>query len=125
MANCDTSSPLVANAPATPWEDTLAGPLRPPLQVKQIIAVVARYFSLTQAALRSSARRRSLVYARGIAIYLARTLTDLSYAQIGQTLGRRDHSTVMHASRTIEKRLVSDAGTQQDIEQLQRILTAV
>ncbi len=98
---------------------------RPPLKLKQIVAVVARYYSLTQAAMCSSARRKSLVYARSIAIHLARTLTDQSYAQIGQTLGRRDHTTIMHASRTIEKRLTTDASVQQEIEELKRILTAV
>lgn len=102
-----------------------AGLSRPPLELKQIIAVVARYYTLTQAAMRSAARRKSLVYARSIAIHLARTLTDQSYAQIGESLGRRDHTTIMHASRTIEKRLTNDASTQQDIEELKRILTAV
>ncbi|MEM8944554.1 MAG: DnaA/Hda family protein [Planctomycetota bacterium] len=98
---------------------------RPPLHFRQIMAVVARYFSLTQSALRSSARRKSLVYARGVAIHLARSLTDLSYAQIGQHLGRRDHTTIMHASKSIRSRLVTDATTQQDIEELKRILTAI
>jgi len=98
---------------------------RPLLKLKQIIAVVARYYSLTQAAMCSSARRKSLVHARGIAIYLARTLTDQSYAQIGRALGGRDHTTIMHATRTLEKRLTCDAADQQDIEELKRILTAV
>jgi chromosomal replication initiator protein len=87
--------------------------------------VVARYFSLTQAALRSPTRRKSLVHARSIVIHLARKLTDLSYAQIGQGLGRRDHSTIMHAHRNIQKLLTNDHATQQAIDQLQRILTAV
>jgi len=95
-----------------------------PLKIKQIIAVVARYFSLTQAALCSSARRKSLVYARSVTVYLARSLTDQSYTQIGQALGRRDHTTIMHASRTLKKRLTNDASTQHDIEELKRILTA-
>ena len=103
----------------------LAETTRPPLKIKQIIAVVARYYSLTQASMCSSARRKSLVYARSVAIYLARSLTDLSYAQIGQALGRRDHTTIMHACRTLEARLASDATSQQDIEELKRILTAV
>ena len=98
---------------------------RPPLKLKQIVAVVARYYSLTQAAMCSAARRKSLVHARGVAIYLARTLTELSYSQIGQALGRRDHTTIMHAKRTLEKRLAHDAATQQDVEELKRILTAV
>jgi len=98
---------------------------RGPLQFKQILAIVARYYSLTQAAIRSSARRKSLVQARAVTIYLARTLTTQTYTQIGHSLGGRDHTTVMHAARTFKKRLTSDASAQQDIEELKRILTAV
>lgn len=96
-----------------------------PLKLKQIITVVARYYSLTQAALLSSARRKSLVHARAIIVYLARLLTDLSYAQIGQGLGHRDHSTIMHAQQSIQRLAASDAATQRDLDQLQRILTSV
>ncbi|NOY41030.1 MAG: ATP-binding protein [Planctomycetes bacterium] len=112
------------------WElsgstDDETATFREPVKLKQIIAIVARYFSLTQAALRSSARRKSLVHARGIAIYLARRLTDLSYAQIGQGLGHRDHTTIMHAQRNMQRLLANDAATQQAVDELQRILTAV
>jgi chromosomal replication initiator protein len=86
--------------------------------------VAARYYSLTQAALLSSARRKSLVHARRIIVYLARLLTDLSYAQIGQGLGRRDHSTIMHAQRSIQDLVATDAATQRDLEELRRILTS-
>jgi chromosomal replication initiator protein len=97
--------------------------VREPVKLKQIVAVVARYYSLTQAALRSSSRRKSLVHARGVVVYLARSLTDLSYAQIGEGLGRRDHTTIMHAQRNIKTLLAADVATQQAIDQLQRILS--
>lgn len=96
-----------------------------PLQLKQIIAVVARYYSLTQAALLSPARRKSLVHARGVVVYLARLLTELSYSQIGQSLGRRDHSTIMHAHQSTLRLAATDATTQGDLDQLRRILTAL
>jgi len=99
--------------------------LRPPIPLKQLIAVVARYYSLTQAALRSPTRRKSLVHARSVVIHLARKLTDLSYAQIGQGLGGRDHTTIMHAHRNSQRLLADDPATQQAVDQLQRILTAV
>ena len=98
--------------------------MREPVEIKQIIAVVARYFSLTQAAIKSSARRKSLVHARSIVIHLARRLTDLSYAQIGQALGNRDHTTIMHAQQRMQQALTNDPETQQSIDELQRILTA-
>jgi chromosomal replication initiator protein len=103
----------------------IAAVCRQPVTLKQIIAVAARYYSLTQAALVSSARRKSLVHARRVIVYLARLLTDLSYAQIGQGLGRRDHSTIMHAQRSIQDLVATDAATQRDLDELRRILTAV
>lgn len=94
-----------------------------PPELKDIVAVVARYYSLTQAAIRSPARRKSLVYVRCIVVYLARTLTDLSYSQIGQGLGKRDHTTMMHAQRSIERELARDSATQHAVDDLLRILT--
>ena len=95
-----------------------------PLKLKQVVAVVARYYSLTQSALLSSARRKSLVHARGVIVYLARMLTNLSYAEIGRGLGGRDHSTMIHAHRCILELAGSDSATQRDLDQLRRILSA-
>ena len=95
-----------------------------PLKLKQVVAVVARYYSLTQSALLSSARRKSLVHARGVIVYLARLLTNLSYAEIGRGLGGRDHSTMIHAYRCILELSGSDSATQRDLDQLRRILTS-
>lgn len=92
--------------------------------MRQIVAVVARYFSLSQTLLRGPSRRRSTVYARSVAVYLARTLTNLSYAQIGSDLGRRDHTTTMHADRRLREQLTTDPATQETVEDLKRILTA-
>ena len=94
------------------------------INTREIVAVVARYFNVTQAALRGPSRRRSLVHARSIASYLTRELTEESYTQIGHALGGRDHTTVMHAVRTIRKQLATDLETQDAVDQLQRILTA-
>ena len=106
-------------------DQDIAAACRQPVKLRQIITVAARYYSLTQAALLSSARRKSLVHARAIIVYLARLLADLSYAQIGQGLGGRDHSTIMHAHRCIQNLAATDAATQRDLEELRRILTSV
>ena len=91
-------------------------------QLKQIIAVTARFFSITQAALIGPSRRTSLVEARNIAVYLARRLTALSYADIGRGLGHRDHTTIMHAERRLTERLSHDPVTQQAVDELDRLL---
>ena len=74
--------------------------------------------------MRSHSRRRAIVHARGVVVYLTRMLTDLSYAQIGQTLGNRDHTTTMHAHRKLQQLFETDPLTQECIEDLKRILTA-
>ncbi len=98
---------------------------RIPLSEKEIIAVVARYFGLTQTALKGPARRKTLVFARSIAVYLLRTLTSATYAQIGRALGNRDHTTIMHAMDSIQTSLTGDTRTQKTLEDLERILLAV
>jgi chromosomal replication initiator protein len=91
-------------------------------QMREIIAVVARYFALPQSQLRSQSRRRSIVSARAIAIYLARELTGTSYEQIGQALGGRDHTTIIHSYHKVERDRLREPTTQEAIEELSRIL---
>jgi chromosomal replication initiator protein len=67
--------------------------------VREIAVLSARYFGLKLADLKSPARHRSLVAARGVAMYLARRLTTESLEQIGDFFGGRDHTTVLHACR--------------------------
>lgn len=97
---------------------------RTTITAKDIVAVVGRYFGVTQAALRGPGRRKSLVFARSTAVYLLRTLTGASYAQIGKELGHRDHSTIMHSMETMQLALATDSATQHAIEELRRILLA-
>ena len=91
-------------------------------RLKQIIAVTARYFTVTQAALLGPSRRTSLVEARNVAVHLARRLTSLSYADIGRGLGGRDHTTIMHAERRVSDRLAHDPAVQQAVDELDRLL---
>jgi chromosomal replication initiator protein len=69
----------------------------------QILAETAAYFKLTVDELNSKSRTRTLVTARQIAMYLCRELTDMSLPKIGQVLGGRDHTTVIHADRKIRE----------------------
>ncbi len=91
----------------------------------EIIALSARYFSLTQAALRSKTRTQSVVLARGVAMYLLRSLTTESLQQIGRRLGGRDHTTVLHQCRKIERLVESDPEIQRAVDELRRLLTNI
>lgn len=90
--------------------------------LKQILALAARYFGLTQAALTGPSRRTSLVEARNVIVHLARRHTTASYAEIGRLLGNRDHTTIMHADRRLAERLPTDPATQRAVDELDRLL---
>jgi chromosomal replication initiator protein len=90
--------------------------------LKQIVAMTARYFGVTQAALTGPSRRKSLVAARNVVVHLARQHTSASYAEIGRALGRRDHTTIMHASRRATAWLAADPAMQHAVDELDRLV---
>ncbi len=93
--------------------------------LKRIALLTARSFSLKVADLRSSSRRRAVVTARGVAMYLARQLTHNSLQQIGRYFGGRDHTTVLHGCRQMERRLRTEPTIQETVEQLRTKLGIV
>ena len=56
-------------------------------------------------------------------MYLAKMLTAFSYPEIGRQFGGRDHTTVMHAVRTIEGLIASDKGIAEDVQLLRSLLS--
>jgi chromosomal replication initiator protein len=91
--------------------------------MEAITTAVCRYFNLTAAELKSPARRREVVRARGVAILLTRRLTDTSLEQLGRQFGGRDHTTVLHACRKTEALLKTDAAIRQAVDQITRLAT--
>lgn len=76
--------------------------------MNEILQAVARHYRVPQKVLKSGTRRQSAVAARAMAVYLARELAELSYERIGQALGGRDHSTIMHNYRKVADALPHD-----------------
>lgn len=74
-------------------------------RTKSIIRQVAAEFRIKTSDLKSNSRKQSVVLARGIAIFLCRSLLNISFTCIGNSFGNRDHSTVMHAYNKILKLL--------------------
>ncbi len=73
-----------------------------PLQVSEILEAVAKHYGIRVQELLGRKRTRSISQPRHVAMYLARRLTSLSLEEIGVHFGGRDHSTVLHAERTVE-----------------------
>ena len=92
------------------------------ISTEQIQKKVAIYFGLKISDLKSAKRHKALVLARQVAMYLTRTLTSLSYPDIGQQFGGKDHSTIIHANKKIEKMLIDDLQLRATIEELKKNL---
>ncbi len=78
------------------------------LGLDEIDQTVSTYFGLTPADLHTSRKTRTIALARGIAMYLARKHTEMSFPEIGRFMGDKNHSTVILANRKIQKLLEAD-----------------
>ena len=93
------------------------------LSPERIREVVARRFNVSEDALSSKRRTRDLTVPRQVAMYLIKDLLNYSLVQIGVLFGGRDHSTVIHSIRKVEKTLVTDEELHGQIEGIREELT--
>ena len=91
--------------------------------VEEIQKTVAHHFNIKVADIRSAKRLKALILPRQIAMYLSRQLTGCSYPEIGERFGGKDHSTIIHAIRKIEKNLEDDLNLRVTIDNLKNSLT--
>jgi chromosomal replication initiator protein len=84
-------------------------PAPPTVTVTAIIDAVARFHNLRSADITGNKRTRTLTRPRHIAMFLARTHTDLSFPELGREFGGRDHSTIQHGFRKVDKERHRDA----------------
>ena len=88
------------------------------ITIEKIQKKVADHFQIKTTELKSSKRLKSIVFPRQIAMYICRNLTSLSYPEIGSKFGGKDHSTIIHAIKKIEKMMKEDLQTKIMIERL-------
>jgi chromosomal replication initiator protein len=84
--------------------------------------VVCTQFGIRLVDMKSAKRTKNLAFARQVAMYLSRKLAGSSMPAIGDKFGKRDHSTVFHAIRTIEQRIESDPAFQTLLAKLERVI---
>ena len=88
--------------------------------VRNIQKAICDHFDLKISDLKSKRRTKDLALARQMAMYLCRKHTSTSYPAIGAAFGGRDHSTVIHASKTIARKSVTDPLVKATVERLER-----
>jgi chromosomal replication initiator protein len=99
----------------------LKGPQRD-ITVESIQKTICDFYNIKIGDLKAKRRTKNIAFPRQVAMYLCRKHTETSFPGIGDKFGGRDHSTVIHASKTIEKKLKEDPYMQTTIEKLERNL---
>lgn len=87
--------------------------------IESVIHAVSQYFEVPEDKLLEAGRgTKEVAHARQVAMYLMKSLTTLSLKSVGMRFGNRDHSTVMHAIKTIENEMKEDATFSRVVETL-------
>ena len=108
-------------------EDRLAENVRcarPRITIDEIQRAVCAHYRLDKSEMASKRRVRAIARPRQVAMYLAKELTPRSYPEIGRRFGGRDHSTVIHAVRTVEALRVNDSELDAEIAAIRRSLNS-
>jgi chromosomal replication initiator protein len=93
------------------------------IKIEDILRIVSRHYAVTRADIVSQRRHRSVVWPRQIGMYLAKQLTSRSLPEIGRRFGDRDHTTVLHAIRKIDRELAANTRLRDEIETLKSQLS--
>jgi chromosomal replication initiator protein len=88
------------------------------ISIEQIQKEVADYYTIKINSLLSKKRTKDVVLARQVAVYLSRELTDISLTSIGESFGRRDHTTIIHSYNKIKDKIKKDKGFKNTINNL-------
>lgn len=101
--------------------DKINPDMKRPITIDYILEIVADHFEITINDILSKKRNNNIAYPRHICMYLCRELTSSSLTEIGNKVGARDHSTVIHSIDFIEDKLKSSDGeTIQNIDVLKK-----
>ena len=116
-----TKAPITLDLTKEVLRNTLKGADRE-ITVESIQKTICDYFNIKIGDLKAKRRTQNIALPRQVAMYLCRKHTENSFPAIGDKFGGRDHSTVIHASKTIEQRIKDDPHMQNTIDKLERTL---
>lgn len=92
------------------------------LSIEQIMSAVGEHYGITEETLRGKSRKQEIALARQVAMYLSKETTKFALKTIGLIFGGRDHSTVIHAHKTITDMIKNDSSFKMEIESIKRKL---
>ena len=109
---------VMAPASAASAPSCVPRPKRRPVSIQRVMAAVAVHLECPLADLLGPSRCRSIADARSMAMYVARMASGRSYHAIGAACGGRDHTTVLHAVRVVQRRMAHDAAYAEEVSRL-------
>lgn len=89
------------------------------LAISDIEEMVCNHFNIKVGLIHTASRKREIVQARQVAMYLSKHYTDMSLSQIGVLIGRKNHATVLHACKTVKNQLEVDRNFRTEIQELE------
>ena len=116
------AAPVTTELAQNMLQNILYNPRRQSLSPDRIVEIVARYYGVPTEQLRGKARDKQIVLPRQIAMYLMREETEAPLMRIGEALGGRDHSTVLHGCDKIEREMAGSDDFRRDISALRELL---
>ena len=93
-----------------------------PLTVDDILEKVCHHYGVSQQHVFSKCRKRDYVQVRQVSMYLAQKYTKMPASRIGQLIGNRDHSTVIHSCNAIEQRISFDKAFNEELRSIENSL---
>lgn len=114
--------PLTVELASQALSDSILNSRKKLVTKERIIEAVASFFNVESKELQGKSRSADIVLPRQIAMYIIREQTDHSLVEIGQSLGGRDHTTVMHGLDKIEQALDTNTQLRQQINTITQII---
>ena len=90
-----------------------------PLTIDDIVETVCNHFNVSPSAVNGKSRRRELVVARQVSMFLAQKYTKMPASRIGKLVGNRDHSTVIHSCKHIEQLMQVDKTFRDELQSIE------
>jgi chromosomal replication initiator protein len=105
--------------------EKIVGEQQNDVTIDKVQKVVCDYFNITRDVLVSKTRKRQIVQARQIAMYMSRNLINCSLSTIGAEIGGKDHATVLHACTTVNDLMSTDKTFKQYVTDIEKMLVPV
>lgn len=92
------------------------------LTIDNIAEIVCKHFNIKNELIHTASRKREIVQARQVTMYLSKQYTELSLAQIGAVIGKKNHATVLHACRIVKDQIEVDKSFRGEIDEIEKRL---